>query len=145
MGSVVDSPQAETVESVVYRMLDRVIAAELVPAYVRQTVEPYMREMGLDADRTLFRYVDDLTQRCGKIVSCFGDAPWEAKAIQIIRSALNSHLTKPRSPMKSSDAETDFKPIIVIIHGLFTANCFGFLTSSVQSFSYVQTTANVCL
>lgn len=66
-------------------MLDSVTAAQLIPAYITSTVRPYMNEVCLDVDRTLFKYVEDLTQRCGKIVSCFGDAPWEAKAIQIVR------------------------------------------------------------
>lgn len=72
-------------ESITYRMLDRVAAAELIPDAIRKTLQPYMKQHGLDKDKMLFQYVGDLSKRFGKMFSCLGDAPWEAKAIQVIR------------------------------------------------------------
>lgn len=77
--------QLESVESITYRMLDRVVAAELIPGAISKTLRPYMKQHGLDEDKMLYQYVGDLSKRCGKRFACMGDAPWEAKAIQVIR------------------------------------------------------------
>ncbi len=47
----------ETTESLTYRMLDRVVAAELIPDTLRKIVRPYMKEHGLNEDKMLFQYI----------------------------------------------------------------------------------------
>lgn len=75
----------ESVESITYRMLDRVVAVELVPEAIRNVLCPYMKQHNLNEDEMLYKYVGDLSQKCRRVVSWMGDAPWEAKAIQVIR------------------------------------------------------------
>ena len=79
----------ETTESITYRMLDRVMALELIPSIIESTIRPYMREHNLAEDKLLFQYIGDLAQRSGNSWSSFGEALWEAKAITVI-SCINN-------------------------------------------------------
>ena len=40
-----------------YRMLDRVVAVELIPSAIERIVRPYMKEQDLDENQTLFQYI----------------------------------------------------------------------------------------
>lgn len=48
----------ENTESLTYRMLDYVVAVELIPATIDKVVRPYMQEHGLEEDKMLFQYID---------------------------------------------------------------------------------------
>ena len=48
----------ETTESLTYRMLDHVVAVELIPSTIEKVVRPYMQEHGLDEDKMMFQYID---------------------------------------------------------------------------------------
>ncbi|XP_013416071.1 kinetochore-associated protein 1-like [Lingula anatina] len=74
----------ETTESLTYRMLDRVVAIELIPDTIRKVIRPYMNEHNLKEDQMLFQYIEDLLTRTGQFRSDYGEAPWEAKAIAVI-------------------------------------------------------------
>ncbi len=58
----------ETRESITYRMLDRVVAVELVPQAICHAVRPYMEEHGLKEDRMLYQYIG-VTQQCLLVTS----------------------------------------------------------------------------
>lgn len=77
--------QMETIESMACRLLDRVVAAELVPDAICNTLRPYLKQHNLDEDKFLYQYVGDLSQRYGKVVSFVGPASWEVRAIEVIR------------------------------------------------------------
>ena len=47
----------ETTESLTYRMLDRVVAVELIPSTIEKVVRPYMKEHNLNEERMLFQYI----------------------------------------------------------------------------------------
>ena len=50
-------PLQESHEAVVFRLLDKVIAAELVPSTIQSTVLPYVERHGLQLDHTLLQYI----------------------------------------------------------------------------------------
>lgn len=77
--------QMETVESIAYRLLDRVVAVELVPDAIQNTLRLYVKQHKLDEDKILCQYVANLSQRYGRVVSCIGPATWEFRAIEVIR------------------------------------------------------------
>ena len=47
----------ETTETITYRMLDRVVAVELVPDVIHRVVRPYMKEHNLSEDKLLYHYI----------------------------------------------------------------------------------------
>ena len=51
----------ETTESLTYRMLDYVVAVELIPSTIENVVRPYMKEHGLNEDKMMFQYIDVCT------------------------------------------------------------------------------------
>lgn len=77
--------QMETVESTAYRLLDRVVAVELIPDAIRNTLCLYLKRHNLDEDKILCQYVGNLLQRYGRVVSCVGPAAWEVRAVEVIR------------------------------------------------------------
>ncbi|KAL3872886.1 hypothetical protein ACJMK2_036067 [Sinanodonta woodiana] len=74
----------ETTESVTFRMLDKVVALELISQTLETQIRPYMRENNLKEDHVFSKYVKDLLERCGRVTSYIGEAPWEAKARAVI-------------------------------------------------------------
>ncbi|KAK3578691.1 hypothetical protein CHS0354_008549 [Potamilus streckersoni] len=74
----------ETTESVTFRMLDKVVALELISQTLETQIRPYMREHNLKEDHVFSKYVKDLLERCGRVMSYIGEAPWEAKARAVI-------------------------------------------------------------
>ena len=54
----------ETTESLTYRMLDHVVAVELIPSTIEKVVRPYMQEHGLDEDKMMFQYIDVCSKPC---------------------------------------------------------------------------------
>ncbi|XP_025018823.1 kinetochore-associated protein 1 [Python bivittatus] len=88
--------------TIVFRMFDKVLAAELLPAALEKYIEPYIRHHNLDKDEILLQYIKDLLQRyCTQSTSIF-DTTWEAKAIAVLGCMSNLELT--------------FEGVLVILH-----------------------------
>ena len=47
----------ETTSTIVFRLLDRVIAAELIPTAIEKQIGPYMAHHGLNRDTMLLEYI----------------------------------------------------------------------------------------
>ncbi|XP_048259831.1 kinetochore-associated protein 1-like [Haliotis rufescens] len=74
----------ETTESVAFRMLDKVVALELIVPTLERQIRPYMREHRLNEDQVFSKYIKDLLERTSNITSYTGESPWETKAIAVI-------------------------------------------------------------
>ncbi|XP_035673081.1 kinetochore-associated protein 1-like [Branchiostoma floridae] len=74
----------ETTTSITFRMLDRVVAPELIPATIDKMVRPYMRDHGLEEDKVLLQYIQDLLEQCSGRASYQLEASWEVKAITCV-------------------------------------------------------------
>nr|XP_006814292.1 PREDICTED: kinetochore-associated protein 1-like [Saccoglossus kowalevskii] len=74
----------ETTSTITFRMLDRVVAPELIPQSITKVVRPYMKQHNLAEEELLFHYIKDLTDRCGNISSYAYESSWEAKAVAVI-------------------------------------------------------------
>ena len=55
--SLYSCPQ-ETTATIVFRLLDRVVAAELIPSTIAKYIAPYMMHHGLDRDTMLLQYIE---------------------------------------------------------------------------------------
>jgi hypothetical protein len=104
--------RAESVRSVAFRMLDRVVAVELLASAVVKTVRPYASCHGLDCDDLLASYVEDLAGRCG-LGGWHVTAAWESKAVEVLKlissvtlrhRALKAVLTSARFPWEDDVA-----------------------------------------
>ena len=54
----------ETTTNIVFRLLDKVMAAELIPSAIEKQVGPYMANHGLKRDKMLLEYVKVNCFRC---------------------------------------------------------------------------------
>uniref|UniRef100_A0A3B3B568 Kinetochore associated 1 n=1 Tax=Oryzias melastigma TaxID=30732 RepID=A0A3B3B568_ORYME len=80
-----------TVWSVVFYMLDKVPAPELIAATVENSVLPYALEHQLPFDELLLRYIKDLLERCSsQTTTLFTE--WEAKAVAVLGCMNDSDL-----------------------------------------------------
>ncbi|XP_053135702.1 kinetochore-associated protein 1 isoform X2 [Hemicordylus capensis] len=76
--------EKENANTIVFRMLDKVLAAELIPAALEKFIEPYMYHHNLQKDDLLLQYLKGLEERyCTRSTSVF-DTTWEAKAIAVL-------------------------------------------------------------
>ncbi|XP_033734712.1 kinetochore-associated protein 1-like [Pecten maximus] len=73
----------ETTESVTFRMLDEVVAVELMDQTLDTYIRPYMREHGLKEDSIFSQYIKDLLERVGAVTTYRSETPWEAKVIAV--------------------------------------------------------------
>nr|XP_028567006.1 kinetochore-associated protein 1 isoform X6 [Podarcis muralis] len=84
--------EKENANRTVFRMLDKVLAAELIPATLEKYIEPYMHHHNLEKDEILLQYIKDLLERyCKQSTSVF-DTTWEAKAIAVLSCMSNIDL-----------------------------------------------------
>ncbi|XP_060125558.1 kinetochore-associated protein 1 isoform X2 [Zootoca vivipara] len=84
--------EKENAITTVFRMFDKVLAAELIPATLEKYIEPYMQHHNLEKDEILLQYIKDLLERyCKQSTSVF-DTTWEAKAIAILSCMSNIDL-----------------------------------------------------
>eukprot|EP00112_Aurelia_sp_Birch-Aquarium-sp1_P012599 Seg265.5 transcript_id=Seg265.5/GoldUCD/mRNA.D3Y31 product="Kinetochore-associated protein 1" protein_id=Seg265.5/GoldUCD/D3Y31 len=92
--------QKENTKTIAFRLLDRVLAPELIPSTVESHVKPYAAKHNLIADDLLLAYVDDLTERrpglagsiwyskITAIVECITDQELKCKAtLRVMSSA----------------------------------------------------------
>ncbi|NXU13778.1 KNTC1 protein, partial [Pardalotus punctatus] len=95
--------EKENATTIVFRMLDKILAPELVPSILEKFVKPYLSEHNLQKDDLLLQYVKDLLERCRtRSISVFETA-WEAKAIAVIGCI--------------SDTDLKFDAVLQIMHG----------------------------
>ncbi|GAB1597696.1 kinetochore-associated protein 1-like [Argonauta hians] len=73
----------ETTESVVFRMLDRLVAIELMEKTLQEVIRPYIKEYKLNEDEIFCKYIKDLLERTHRI-TYLGQAHWEPKALAVI-------------------------------------------------------------
>ncbi|XP_033030279.1 kinetochore-associated protein 1 [Lacerta agilis] len=84
--------EKENANTIVFRMFDQVLAAELIPATLEKYIEPYMHHHNLEKDEILLQYIKDLLERyCKQSTSVF-DTTWEAKAIAVLSCMSNIDL-----------------------------------------------------
>ncbi|XP_063000381.1 kinetochore-associated protein 1 [Elgaria multicarinata webbii] len=84
--------EKEDANTIVFRMFDKVLAAELIPSTLKKYVEPYMCHHNLEKDEILLQYIKDLLQRyCTRSTSVF-DTTWEAKARAVLGCMSNTDL-----------------------------------------------------
>lgn len=78
-----DNFAQETTETIVFRMLDRLVAIELMEKTLQQIIRPYINEHKLNEDELFSKYIQDLLERTG-CISNLGQPHWEAKALAVI-------------------------------------------------------------
>ncbi|XP_078352521.1 kinetochore-associated protein 1-like isoform X2 [Oculina patagonica] len=74
----------ETTATIVFRLLDRVVAAELIPNAIAKYIAPYMAHHSLDRDTMLLQYIEDLFNRSAGFYSALSNSLWEARVIAVI-------------------------------------------------------------
>uniref|UniRef100_A0A803VQ75 Kinetochore associated 1 n=1 Tax=Ficedula albicollis TaxID=59894 RepID=A0A803VQ75_FICAL len=95
--------EKENATTIVFRMLDKILAPELVPSILEKFIKPYLYEHNLQKDELLLQYVKDLLERCRtRSISVFETA-WEAKAVAVIGCI--------------SDTDLKFDAVLQIMHG----------------------------
>ncbi|NWI91700.1 KNTC1 protein, partial [Pitta sordida] len=76
--------EKENSTTIVFRMLDKILAPELVPSTLEKFIKPYLCEHKLQKDELLLQYIKDLLELCRTHSISVFEAPWEAKAIAVI-------------------------------------------------------------
>ncbi|XP_032084708.1 kinetochore-associated protein 1 [Thamnophis elegans] len=84
--------EKETPNTIVFRMLDKIRAAELLPAALENYIEPYMRHHYIQKDEILLQYIKDLLLCHRTRSSSVFDTMWEAKAIAVLGCMSNLEL-----------------------------------------------------
>ncbi|KAL8180098.1 UNVERIFIED_CONTAM: hypothetical protein K2H54_006576 [Gekko kuhli] len=84
--------EKENATTIAFRMFDRVLVAELIPAALQKYIEPYMCQHDLQKDEILLQYIKDLLERyCTRSTSVFHPT-WEARAIAVLGCMSNTDL-----------------------------------------------------
>ncbi|XP_053557743.1 kinetochore-associated protein 1 [Bombina bombina] len=76
--------EKETTTTIVFRMLDRVLAPELIPVTLEKVIRPYMYQHNLQEEELLLQYIKDLLERCSSRSASFFETAWEAKAMAVL-------------------------------------------------------------
>ncbi|CAH2310520.1 Hypothetical predicted protein [Pelobates cultripes] len=77
--------EKETTTTIVFRMLDKVLAPELIPSTLEKVIRPYMYEHNLQEEELLLQYIKDLLERCSSRSASLFETAWEAKAIAVLK------------------------------------------------------------
>ena len=83
--------RSETVQSLAYRLLDRVAAVELISSAISNVVRPYAIQNCLKLDKLLSSYVEELVHRRAT-GGMRASVLWESKAIEILGNISNREL-----------------------------------------------------
>jgi len=83
--------RSENVQSLAYRLLDRVVAVPLISAAISDVVRPYATQNCLQLDDLLSSYVEELVHRHGS-GGMRSSTMWESKAVEILSSISNRAL-----------------------------------------------------
>jgi len=84
--------EKESREAVVFRILDKVVATELVSPTVQSKVLSYVQRHKLKLDTVLLQYVKLFLSNAPRYSTGLSDSPWEAKAIAVIRTITDREL-----------------------------------------------------
>ncbi|KAM4707895.1 kinetochore-associated protein 1 [Discoglossus pictus] len=76
--------EKETTTTIVFRMLDRVLAPELIPSTLEKVIRPYMHHHNLQEEELLLQYIKDLLERCSSRSASLFETAWEAKAMAVL-------------------------------------------------------------
>uniref|UniRef100_A0A8C4TYW6 Kinetochore associated 1 n=1 Tax=Falco tinnunculus TaxID=100819 RepID=A0A8C4TYW6_FALTI len=76
--------EKENATTIVFRMVDKILAPELVPSILEKFIKPYLCEHNLQKDELLLQYIKDLLERCFTRSTSVFETAWEAKAIAVI-------------------------------------------------------------
>ncbi|XP_059844206.1 kinetochore-associated protein 1 [Hypanus sabinus] len=76
--------EKETTATIVFRMLDRVLAPELIPLTLEKIIQPYITKHNLQKEELLLHYIKDLLERCSSRSASLFETAWEAKAIAVL-------------------------------------------------------------
>ncbi|XP_063820516.1 kinetochore-associated protein 1 isoform X2 [Pseudophryne corroboree] len=76
--------EKETTTTIVFRMLDKVLAPELIPSTLEKVIRPYMHQHGLQEEELLLQYIKDLLERCSSRSASLFETAWEAKSMAVI-------------------------------------------------------------
>uniref|UniRef100_A0A3P9IYC9 Kinetochore associated 1 n=1 Tax=Oryzias latipes TaxID=8090 RepID=A0A3P9IYC9_ORYLA len=126
-----------TVWSVVFFMLDKVPAPELIAATVENSVLPYTTEHQIPFDELLLRYIKDLLERCSsQTTTLFTE--WEAKAVAVLGCMTDSDVSFSFLPSR-------FLTMAISMEPLFCPNTSPFSTSGPRLTSCHRTRALLCL
>ncbi|XP_075754796.1 kinetochore-associated protein 1 isoform X3 [Pelodiscus sinensis] len=76
--------EKENASTIVFRMIDKVLAPELIPSILEKFIKPYIHEHKLQQDELLLQYIKDLLERYRTRSTSVFESPWEAKAIAVV-------------------------------------------------------------
>uniref|UniRef100_UPI00398F8311 kinetochore-associated protein 1 isoform X2 n=1 Tax=Pristiophorus japonicus TaxID=55135 RepID=UPI00398F8311 len=76
--------EKETTATIVFRMLDRVLAPELIPSTLEKVIQPYIAKHNLQKEELLLHYIKDLLERCSSRSASLFETAWEAKAMAVL-------------------------------------------------------------
>ncbi|XP_067911152.1 kinetochore-associated protein 1 isoform X2 [Heterodontus francisci] len=76
--------EKETTATIVFRMLDRVLAPELIPSTLEKVIQPYITKHNLQKEELLLHYIKDLLERCSSHSASLFETAWEAKAMAVL-------------------------------------------------------------
>ncbi|XP_072443517.1 kinetochore-associated protein 1 [Chiloscyllium punctatum] len=76
--------EKETTATIVFRMLDRVLAPELIPSTLEMVIQPYIAKHNLEKEELLLHYIKDLLERCSSRSASLFETAWEAKAMAVL-------------------------------------------------------------
>ncbi|XP_027709299.1 kinetochore-associated protein 1 isoform X3 [Vombatus ursinus] len=76
--------EKEDTATIVFRMLDKVFAPELIPSVLEKYVKLYMKEHYLEEEPLLLLYIKDMLERYSCKSASLFETSWESKAMAII-------------------------------------------------------------
>ncbi|XP_007900402.2 kinetochore-associated protein 1 [Callorhinchus milii] len=84
--------EKETTATIVFRMLDRVLAPELIPSTLEKVIQPYINKHSLQREELLLQYIKDLLERCSSRSASLFETAWEAKAMAVLGCMTDTEL-----------------------------------------------------
>ncbi|MGH0147908.1 UNVERIFIED_CONTAM: hypothetical protein FKN15_011201 [Acipenser sinensis] len=76
--------EKENKTTIAFRMLDKVLAPELIPPTLEKVIKPYIQEHNLQLEELLLQYIKDLLERCSSQSASLFETEWEAKAMAVL-------------------------------------------------------------
>ncbi|KAM8961292.1 kinetochore-associated protein 1 [Pelodytes ibericus] len=84
--------EKETTTTIVFRMLDKVLAPELIPSTLEKVIRPYMYQHNIQEEELLLHYIKDLLERCSSRSASLFETAWEAKAMAVLSCITDTDL-----------------------------------------------------
>ncbi|MGH0152701.1 UNVERIFIED_CONTAM: hypothetical protein FKN15_023799 [Acipenser sinensis] len=76
--------EKENKTTIAFRMLDKVLAPELIPPTLEKVIKPYIQVHNLQLEELLLQYIKDLLERCSSQSASLFETEWEAKAMAVL-------------------------------------------------------------